>query len=746
MREQFYSGYILSTVHDYLKEQEKQNRIPVNLNSLLIQLCTYEIDYNFTPSKDKDSVFAIYENIICRGLPTTPSLWLEDEISNEFGIAEKTLKNGAFLYKAKDNLARFGDSIVNSLFAIEPRIDCIKTELKSIFDRCGYPLSYLESEFFFSFLPDNFGSYLPQLIELQREFSSVEFKKPNPEFIDQRMDFSFEMPVSLGFDSCLDIETDGKNHRDPVQKALDDKRDDYLKSLGWANTLRFLTSDFSEISPFNEAGLTKYLGHPYFNKIQENFEHPLWNLPSGLEGMQITLTPLAVSRIQKALILAINGGVLDLENNEWHIAVLERDVPCAHLALIDFHKCINHLFNLEGRSRKLPIIKFEVFNTEEFESCDLRRGSLPHRIEDFDPDNNFDLVLDISMLQRVNFSYPFSKLDRSAKNVMVIRSSQSIKGHRKVSCASTIEYDLSQPNQRNSLQYFLQNIFRKEKFLEGQFEILQQSLQMRSVIALLPTGAGKSLTYQLSAMLQPGITIIVDPLKSLMRDQVKGLNNAGIDWSVYINSSLSAQEKQVRTFDMTRGAYQFIFVSPERLQIPEFRNYLKSMGDQNYFSYCVVDEAHCVSEWGHDFRTSYLRLGENARKYCRTYNNDAIPLFGLTGTASYDVLADIKRELFIDEDDEVSVITPKKYAREELKYKIIETPEILFAGNPTIQTVWRHVSSKKVESLFGIMEGLPAQDWNSPMSGSELEDFFSNSMETKMRALFSARMSTAISE
>lgn len=731
MREQFYSGFILSTVHNYLKEQEKQNGMPVKLNSLLMQLCTYDVNYNFTPSKEKDSVFAVYENIVSRGLPTTPSLWLEDEISNEFGIAERVIKNGAFLYKEKDNFARFGESIVNSLFVIDPRIDYTKNEMGSSFEGCRYPLSDLESEFFFSLLPNNFGPYLPQLIEVQREFSSVEFKKPDARFHDQRMDFSFELPVALGFESSIDIETDGNSHLDPTQIVLDQKRDDYLKGLGWSKTLRFYGSDFSGISPDNTAGMTNYLAHPYVHKIQENFERPPWNTPLGLEGMQITLTPLAVSRIQKALILAVNGGVLDLEKNEWHIAVLERDVPCAHLALIDFHKCINHLFDLEGRGRKLPVIKFEVFRTKEFELCKLSQRSQSHRIENFDPDNDFDLIIDISMLQRINFSYPFSKLDSSAKNFIVIRSSQSIKGARKVSCADTIKYDLSQPNQRKSLQHFLQNIFRKEKFLEGQFEILQQSLQMRSVIALLPTGAGKSLTYQLSAMLQPGITIIVDPLKSLMRDQVKGLNNAGIDWSVYINSSLSAQEKQVRTFDMTRGAYQFIFVSPERLQIPEFRNYLKSMGDQTYFTYCVVDEAHCVSEWGHDFRTAYLRLGENARKYCRTYNSDAIPLFGLTGTATYDVLADVKRELFIDEDDKVSVITPKKYAREELKYKIIKTPEIFFAGNPSIQTIWRHVSSKKVEALFGIMDGLPTQDWNSPLSGPELEDFLSNSSDTK---------------
>jgi len=156
-----------------------------------------------------------------------------------------------------------------------------------------------------------------------------------------------------------------------------------------------------------------------------------------------------------------------------------------------------------------------------------------------------------------------------------------------------------------------------------------------SVIALLPTGAGKSLTYQLSALLQPGITLVVDPIKALMRDQDQNLRNTCIDSTTFINSSISAEERNVRSQDMVEGRYQFVFVSPERLQIQEFRDYLGKMSD-TYFAYCVIDEAHCVSEWGHDFRTAYLRLGENVRKYCRVHPKSLkeIPLIGLTGTAS----------------------------------------------------------------------------------------------------------------
>ncbi|MBK6992768.1 MAG: hypothetical protein IPH34_13510 [Chitinophagaceae bacterium] len=92
--------------------------------------------------------------------------------------------------------------------------------------------------------------------------------------------------------------------------------------------------------------------------------------------------------------------------------------------------------------------------------------------------------------------------------------------------------------------------------------------------------------------------------------------------------------------------------------------------NNHYFSYCIIDEAHCVSEWGHDFRTSYLRLGQNARKYCNTKSGEIIPFFALTATASYDVLSDIQRELNITEED--AIVRLEKLDRPEIQFKIVE--------------------------------------------------------------------------
>lgn len=207
--------------------------------------------------------------------------------------------------------------------------------------------------------------------------------------------------------------------------------------------------------------------------------------------------------------------------------------------------------------------------------------------------------------------------------------------------------------------------------------ILNRALKGESVIGLLPTGGGKSLTYQIATLLQPGVTMVIDPIKSLMQDQYDNLIKNGIDSCNFINSKLTREEKVVATAEVTNSQILFTFVSPERLQIEEFRDALHMMeADKVYFSYCVIDEVHCVSEWGHDFRTSYLSLGKNVIEHCKTKNKPAIPIFGLTATASFDVLSDVERELSgngLTNIDTDTIVRFENTNRTELQYEIIES-------------------------------------------------------------------------
>lgn len=199
---------------------------------------------------------------------------------------------------------------------------------------------------------------------------------------------------------------------------------------------------------------------------------------------------------------------------------------------------------------------------------------------------------------------------------------------------------------------------------------------------MLPTGGGKSLTYQLAAMLQPAVTLVVDPLKGLMKDQYDGLLNIGIDCISYINSDItkSFEEGRRRELALTGSQVQIMFLSPERLSIYRFREVLRSMRESGvYFAYGVIDEVHCVSEWGHDFRLAYLHLGRNLFNYVLPKEvegeDNHISLFGLTATASFDVLADVQRELSginaysLDED---ATVRYENTNRLELQYNVYE--------------------------------------------------------------------------
>ncbi len=195
-------------------------------------------------------------------------------------------------------------------------------------------------------------------------------------------------------------------------------------------------------------------------------------------------------------------------------------------------------------------------------------------------------------------------------------------------------------------------------FRPMQEEIIQSVLATKDTLALLPTGGGKSVCFQIPCLMQAGICIVISPLISLMKDQVEHLKSKGIK-SVAITSGMSKNEVDVALGNCIYGNYKFLYLSPERLQNKMVQERIRQMN----VNLITVDEAHCISEWGYDFRPSYLHIAE-----IREVIPD-VPILALTATATADIIDDFQDKLLFSEKH----LLQSSFVRENLSYVVINT-------------------------------------------------------------------------
>ncbi|MEM8868112.1 MAG: DNA helicase RecQ [Verrucomicrobiota bacterium] len=203
----------------------------------------------------------------------------------------------------------------------------------------------------------------------------------------------------------------------------------------------------------------------------------------------------------------------------------------------------------------------------------------------------------------------------------------------------------------------MKTVFGYDAFRPLQGEIIESALAGKDVLAILPTGGGKSLCYQLPALERKGLTLVVSPLIALMKDQVDQLQAAGVG-ATFLNSSISAAESRSRLEGLDRGAYKLLYLAPERLFLPEFIEKLKTWKVEAL----AIDEAHCISEWGHDFRPEYRQLS-SIRDHLPN-----LPVIALTATATNRVQKDIVEQLHFKE-REVFVAS---FNRPNLTYRVLQ--------------------------------------------------------------------------
>lgn len=543
-----------------------------------------------------------------------------------------------------------------------------------------YDEQYPAREFYASVLPEYFTEYpfLQQLLIPEVHISDI-VPGARKTFAMQQVDFF--LPHAK-----LIIEIDGRQHKGDEQKNLDSQRDVFLEENGY-QIVRIPTKDMS-----NSKTLLPYITEiknriKEFDSIFKQFNESYRKCRGAKINKELEM--IATMRLQVTLLHMCLCGMISLEDREWHISIKNHEVTgYEHAALEDIFLWIENICCMAGISFQRPFVVIEQAEKMErvrttnirIEMSVLKRGT-PCNIE-----GNWVYIYN-DWRQDIDYF----KMHIGNRLRYDIYQAESEDG-------SDEEENEQYNAKRWALRFMLKNIFGFDEFRQGQERIIINALKGRDTIGVLPTGSGKSLCYQMAVLLQPCVSLCVCPIKSLMVDQDLNLKTRGINRTAFLSSDLSGEERERVQQDFKGGKYWFVFVSPERFQSTTFRKYLEDMTTvgQIKFAYAVLDEVHCVSEWGHDFRVSYLNLTKTIRRYC-----SGITMFGLTATASYNVLKNILIEFQMK--DKRDVISTPTFTRPELSFSVVKITgkdERIHKNDPLTDKVRKTAKYKALKQLL----------------------------------------------
>lgn len=580
--------------------------------------------------------------------------WRLETPKQKHSIDEKTLTVISTLEKIllRGRITPCSPSLPNSVIENLDYLNLFEAALDKY--RC-FPIpmdfeSDAEDDFFMCM--DDSTRKMGNWILTQVPLSSLTEDESDPDS-EQRVDFLLAHPKL----KSIVVEIDGPHHQ--ALSSSDRKRDSLLESKGYS-VIRIPSRDVESFDISNYPQLSLFVSQ--LDAIVDD------SSPSSIPEIEKIFLTRAASQLQIALLEALKLGYLKINQDcKWKINLIPpywTGYPWKRpnfqgifeAAISDLAEMVEKLFIFQ-HNRKVKI------RTSLTYEQDIPRDSLPISF-------NGTMFLTSGNPNSFNISDIY----------LPIRIAQKVTKSKPV----TVE----NPDEEVA-RYFFNYIFGWDKFRKKQWEPIARIAKDQDTILLLPTGHGKSMVYQLASFLLPGICLIIDPLISLIDDQLDNLGFYGIDRVVGITSALSQSERISALSSFAKGHYLFCYVAPERFQIKEFRDALTALTEVAPINLITIDEAHCVSEWGHDFRVSYLNIARNARSYA-TKEGFVPPILAATGTASRSVLRDMRRELDINELE--AVVSLENFDRPNLRYEIITCK-----------------SGEKFDRLFKTLLDLPAK-------------------------------------
>lgn len=551
-------------------------------------------------SKEDLSIIAVIRNIINRGILSAPSSYLRENLGQGKKYSNQTY------YFENDKV----DWSVTIKGAVDqnPALDFYK----------NYLLKQLNNNITL------YNSFIPEL-----PISDVMIGTEDTILNDMYLDFY--SPILR-----CNIEIDGIQHDEKNNKISDIERDKLLKAQG-INVIRIKVED---IAKDNEQLKLLVNKEKFDNFINNKNDTCLDNYNAAI-------------RYQMLILDLLESGKLSLQDKKWIFNVKQNETIEPHIfecAIKDILLFADKLLILQERT----IIDVEIvvnINLDSSNNGIIVDLDLYKKYDDTQIDNNTIYIRNDYFLYSQDASVQYHKNIppySTYKNYYVVSNGENCYQLKTIT-----------NEKREALRFCLKNIFHFDDFLPKQEEIIFECLRTGCVIGLLPTGAGKSLCYQLSSLLIPGTTLVVSPLKILMKDQYENMvNRHNISNICYINSSNKGATDIIK-----HNQAKICLISPERFFNEEFLEILR-LGIVKT-TLVTVDEVHCLSEWGHDFRTSYLCLShylrENLDKNCH--------LMGLTATASPRVCEDVEIE-FANFKGFTKIIQSPSLARKNLQLEV----------------------------------------------------------------------------